>query len=464
MPRASQAVVPVGVAVIHRARGSRGRPCSHCTTDDSTRRTTDDFVHLDTDAAARAPRKEHTLPCIRVAHAPRLIAAGLFSSKEMASDPPGPFASRRQVLGLVAAAGASLAGCSAPSRTTTEASETDAPGTTPPDTPTASPTAAGSAQRASTAEDSYTAVYEETIPSVVLVRVYGPGGPLGQGSGFVHPDGSHVVTNQHVVAGGRTVRVRFHDGTWADAEIRGTDVYSDLAVLRVDTPETAPPLALVDEEPPIGTQVVALGAPFSLGGSVSAGIVSGVDRSLPSQTGFSIPDAVQTDAAVNPGNSGGPLVSLSGDVVAVINSGQGENVNFGISAALTRQVVPALIERGEYDHAYMGVRLLNVVPAVAQANDHGQVQGVFVASVLPDGPAAGALRGSQREETALGQRVPVGGDVILALDGRPTPTEAALATHLAIRTRPGDTLDVRVLRDGEERTVSFELGARPPPE
>jgi S1-C subfamily serine protease len=303
-----------------------------------------------------------------------------------------------------------------------------------------------------TTEDTYTAVYEETIPSVVLVRVYGPGGPLGQGSGFVFPDGSHVVTNQHVVDGGRTVRVRFHDGTWAEAELRGTDVYSDLAVLRVDAPETAPPLALVDREPPIGTQVVALGAPFSLGGSVSAGIISGVDRSLPSQTGFSIPDTVQTDAAVNPGNSGGPLVSLGGEVVAVI------------SAALTRRVVPALIERGEYDHAYMGVRLLDVVPAVAQANDLDRVRGVLVASVLPDGPAAGALQGSGREATALGQRVPVGGDVVLALDGRPTPSQGALATHLAIRTEPGDTLDVRVLRDGEERTVSFELGARPPPE
>ena len=379
----------------------------------------------------------------------------------MASDPPEPSPSRRRLLGLVAAAGASLAGCSAPSRTsdsaTSAASQTDAP-----DASEASPSPA--AQRVPTTEDTYTAVYEETIPSVVLVRVYGPGGPLGQGSGFVFPDGSHVVTNQHVVDGGRTVRVRFHDGTWAEAELRGTDVYSDLAVLRVDAPETAPPLALVDREPPIGTQVVALGAPFSLGGSVSAGIISGVDRSLPSQTGFSIPDTVQTDAAVNPGNSGGPLVSLGGEVVAVINSGQGENVNFGISAALTRRVVPALIERGEYDHAYMGVRLLDVVPAVAQANDLDRVRGVLVASVLPDGPAAGALQGSGREATALGQRVPVGGDVVLALDGRPTPSQGALATHLAIRTEPGDTLDVRVLRDGEERTVSFELGARPPPE
>jgi S1-C subfamily serine protease len=208
---------------------------------------------------------------------------------------------------------------------------------------------------------------------------------------------------------------------------------------------------------------VALGAPFSFGGSVSAGIVSGVDRSLPSQTGFSIPDAIQTDAAVNPGNSGGPLVTLDGRVAAVINSGQGENVNFGISAALTRRVVPALVATGDYDHAYMGVRLVEVTPAVARANGLADARGILVADVLPNGPAAGTLRGSGGERTALGQRVPVGGDVILALDGRPTPTQAALASHLAIRTSPGDVLETRIVRDGEGRTVSFELGARPPP-
>jgi S1-C subfamily serine protease len=258
--------------------------------------------------------------------------------------------------------------------------------------------------------------------------------------------------------------VRFHGGTWAEATVRGADAYSDLAVLAVDAPSSASPLALVDDEPAVGTQVVALGAPFSLGGSVSAGIVSGVDRSLPSQTGFSIPDALQTDAAVNPGNSGGPLVTLDGRVAAVINSGQGENVNFGISAALTRRVVPALVADGEYDHPFMGVRLREVTPAIARANGLDAAQGVLVVDVLPNGPAAGTLRGSDRETTALGQRVPVGGDVVVALDGTSTPTQAALASYLATETSPGDRLETRVVRDDRTRTVSFELGARPPPD
>jgi S1-C subfamily serine protease len=371
-----------------------------------------------------------------------------------ADSPDTLTSSRREVLALAAAAGASLTGCSAPMRSTT--TETDSATTTTPERTEAS-------QRAPAPEGTYMAVYEETIPSVVLVRVYGPGGPLGQGSGFVFPDQSHVVTNQHVVDGADEVRVRFHDGRWVDAEIRGTDVYSDLAVLSVDIPETVSPLTLVETEPSIGTQVVALGAPFSFGGSISAGVVSGVDRSLPSRTGFSIPDAVQTDAAVNPGNSGGPLVTLDGHVAAAINSGQGENVNFGISAALLRRVVPALVDRGRYEHAFMGVRLLDVTPAVAQANGLDRVEGVLVASVLPDGPAAGTLQGSEREATALGQVVPVGGDVILALDGEPTPSQAALATHLAVRTSPDDTLTVRYRRDGSERTASFVLGERPEP-
>jgi S1-C subfamily serine protease len=363
---------------------------------------------------------------------------------------------RREVLALAAGATAALAGCSSPSA--------DEP--TPGDTPTAVPQSTGDAAAATTTAaeaNPYERVYRETIPSVVLIRVYGEGGPLGQGSGFVHPDGSHVVTNQHVVEGGQRVRVRFNDGTWAAADIQGTDAYSDLAVLAVDTPSTATPLSLVDEPASIGTQVVVLGAPFSFGGSASAGIVSGVDRSLPSQTGFSIADAVQTDAAVNPGNSGGPLVTLDGQVAAVINSGQGENVNFGISAALTRRVVTALVADGSYDHPYMGVRLLEVTPAVAKANDLDATRGILVVDVLPDGPADGTLQGSDGGTTALGQSVPTGGDVIVALDGREILTQAGLASYLATEKRPGETLDVRIVRDGRERTVSFELGARPDP-
>ncbi len=310
------------------------------------------------------------------------------------------------------------------------------------------------------AGEAYVDVYRETIPSVVLVRTYGRA--AGQGSGFV-TDGGHVLTNDHVVADAGPIRVGFRGGGWRAATVAGTDPYSDLAALRVpERPSSASPLSFVRSDPPVGTPVVALGAPFALAGTASAGVISGQDRSLDAGSGFAVPDAVQTDAAVNPGNSGGPLVTLDGRVTGVISAGGGENVGLAVSAALARRVVPALVRTGGYRHPFLGVRLTDVTPAVAAANGV-EPGGVLVVDVLRDGPSAGLLRGSGREGTGLGRRVPVGGDVIRALDGTATPSRADLVTHLALSTSPGETVTVRLARDGDvfERTVT--LGARPPP-
>jgi len=317
---------------------------------------------------------------------------------------------------------------------------------------------------ASAGASPYTQVYRQTIDSVVLVRVYADGeGPVGQGSGFVW-DGSHVVTNHHVVAGADTVRLQFAQGEWREGTVVGSDGYADLAVVSVDgRPDYATPLSLVDDEPPVGTQVVALGAPFSLDGSVSSGIVSGQDRSVPSGTGFRIADGVQTDAAVNPGNSGGPLVTLDGEVVGVINSAGGDNVAFAISAALTDRIVPALVAAGEYDHPYMGVTLRGLAPLVAQGNDLDQTDGVLVVDVLDGGPSDGVLEPSGESATVEGLEVPVGGDVILEMGDQPTRNLGALSRYLALETSPGDTIPIRLLRDGEERTVELTLGERPDP-
>jgi S1-C subfamily serine protease len=256
--------------------------------------------------------------------------------------------------------------------------------------------------------------------------------------------------------------VQFRDGAWRVADVVGTDVYSDLAVLRVsDPPDAATPLPFVDAERPVGTRVVAIGAPFDLGGSVSAGIISGQDRGLPSATGFTIPDAVQTDAAVNPGNSGGPLVTLDGEVVGVINSGGGDNIGFAISAALTQRVVPALIDTGKYDHSYIGVQLRAVSPLVAEANGLDRARGVIVVETVTGGPAAGVLRGSDGQQTINGTQVPVGGDVIVGISDTEIRTQADLGTYLALETSPGDTVSMTVLRDGERQTVEVTLGTRP---
>ncbi|WP_251341403.1 S1C family serine protease [Haloplanus halophilus] len=315
------------------------------------------------------------------------------------------------------------------------------------------PTAADDASSVSP----YTRVYRDAIDSVLLVRT-----DAGSGTGFVY-DRRHVVTNAHVVGEASAVDLRTSEGRWHEGDVVGTDPNSDLAVVAVDDlPEASSPLDLAEDPAVVGQEVVAIGNPFDLDGSVTTGIVSGVDRSIPAPTGYSIPDAIQTDAAVNPGNSGGPLAALDGRVVAVINSGGGEDIAFGISAALARRVLPALIETGSFEHAFLGVALTPVTPRLAAANDLDEPRGLLVVDVAPGGPAAGALRSSD-PELIDGEGVPVGGDVVLAIDGRATDTTEALGSHLALRTRPGDAVSLTVLRDGSERTVEVELGARPTP-
>lgn len=343
--------------------------------------------------------------------------------------------SRRAVLAGGAALLGGLAGCGAP-----QSERSNAAGNT------------------ASAESPYTEVYRETVDSVVLVRA-----DSGQGTGFLYND-SHIVTNAHVVGDSDTVNVRFREGQWTRGTVRGRDPYADLAVVRVEsTPDATEALPLVSEEAAIGTEVVAIGNPFSLEGSVTSGIVSGKNRLIPSPGGLRIPDAVQTDAAVNPGNSGGPLVTLDGRVAAVINSGGAENIAFGISAALTRRVVPSIIETGAYSHYYVGATFTNVTPAVAAANDIETPRGVLLVQYRPESPAEGVLRPCNRLAAVDGQRVPVGGDVIVSVDGTDVRTPEDFRSYLALNTSPGDAVTFEVLRDGEVGEIEFELGERPPP-
>jgi len=309
----------------------------------------------------------------------------------------------------------------------------------------------------------YTDVYDEVADAVVSIEVYAGVGRPASGSGFLLDD-RHIVTNEHVVGAGDTVYVRYAGTDWREVSVTGTDVYSDLAVIdAAEVPETIAPLSWASTTPPVGTRVVAIGNPFGLSGSVSEGIVSGVDRTLRGANNFSIAAGIQTDAAVNPGNSGGPLVNLDGEVVGIINSGGGDNVGFAISTQLAERVVPAVVEDGDYDHPYMGIALRNVTPLVAQANDLANAAGVYVDDTLAGGPAEGVLRGSTGERTVSGDSIPYGGDVVRKLDDTPVPTRQALATYLALETSPGDKMAVTVQRDGSMRTVELTVGARPEP-
>ncbi|WP_458190521.1 S1C family serine protease [Haladaptatus sp. NG-WS-4] len=206
----------------------------------------------------------------------------------------------------------------------------------------------------------FSTLYDQTIDSVVAVRVETPQG-VGEGSGFVYEtdgtnDSAHIVTNQHVIAMADDVEVQFNEGEFMDAEVVGTSPEVDLAVLQVEgVPNYSGSLPLAETPAEPGESVAAIGNPLGLQGTITEGVVSGVNRTIPVRRGFSIPGALQTDAAINPGNSGGPLVSCEGRVVGVNTAGiaEGENLGFAIPASVVREEVPPIIENAERPNGSM---------------------------------------------------------------------------------------------------------------
>ncbi|MFB6192182.1 MAG: S1C family serine protease [Haloarculaceae archaeon] len=327
-------------------------------------------------------------------------------------------------------------------------------------------------------------LYRETIPSVASIYVTADdhGRRRGAGSGFVY-DAEHVVTNAHVVGDATTVDLRFAEGDWRTGRVVGTDAYTDLAVVAVaDLPAYAAPLSLADEPPVPGAPVAALGNPMGLDGSITTGIVSGANRSMPVGS-FAIPDTVQTDAPIDPGNSGGPLVRWADDVPAPDDDGTdgagdegrapgvevvgvnraraGDNIGFAVSAAIVAAVVPSLIAEGRHRHPYLRARTLDVSPSVAEANGLEEPRGVLIVDA-PDDPASG-VAGCTGTRTVRGQELPVGGDVLVAVDGVPTDSGEALMRHLLLETAPGDAVELELLRDGRRLTERLTLAERPPP-
>ena len=382
---------------------------------------------------------------------------------------------RRALLASVATGAAAVAGCAAPESTDSSAGESP-----------------------------YTRVYNEVLPSVVVVHVAENDRKVGQGSGFAI-DPRTIVTNHHVVDPGSEVTVRLADGQWADASVVGSDRHSDLAVLEVDSSvSVSETLSFVTEPTPVGAEVVAIGAPFGLSESLSRGIVSARGRSVRGLSRFSIPAAIQTDTEVNSGSSGGPLVDLAGDVAGVVFASQGGNVGFAVSAELATRVIPELRSTGSYDHSYLGVTILTVEPQIADANDLDRPRGVLVVETTDGGPSDGLLQpsitgsddadadaddgdtgeppandtepeppnGSTPEPPSPDEpspeqpqsgaaAIPTGGDVILAIGGSEINNTDELSRVLALETRPGQTVPIRVLRDGEEVVVDVTLGTLP---
>jgi S1-C subfamily serine protease len=304
-----------------------------------------------------------------------------------------------------------------------------------------------------------TAIYERSARGVVEIAASG-GGSLGsqsaQGSGFVYDEDGHIVTNQHVVAGASSISVSFWNGVERTATLVGTDPSTDLAVIRVKAPQSLlGPLALADSSAVhVGDPVLAFGSPFGLEGTVTSGIVSALHREMTAPNNFTITDTIQTDAAINHGNSGGPLLDRRGRVIGVnaqieSESGGSDGVGFAIPSDTVRAIVRQLIATGEVEHAYLGIRM---TPTSA---------GVAVTDVLPGTPADKAgLRPATGTEVVDGQEVPTGGDVVVEFDGERVVSAVALQSAVDAR-RPGDTVSITVLRKGARRTFEVTLGVRP---
>ncbi len=353
--------------------------------------------------------------------------------------------------------------------TTTVVREVTAAGTTPENAALVSPQDELSTQE----------IYRRAAPAVVrITSVAGGGGqsdplPPGEsdalGSGFVIDKAGHIITNYHVVADADEIYVQFSSDESVKAELVGSDPSTDIAVLRVEEHSMAlSPLSLGDSDVvEVGDRAIAIGNPFGLDRTVTEGIVSALQRDITSPNGFTIDHVIQTDAAINHGNSGGPLLDGRGQVIGVnaqIQSG-GVDGNVGVGFAVpintVEQVVGEIIETGSVEHAYLGVSMNTITRDLVDNVRLPVERGVLVASVQEGSPASAAgLRGGDNPVTIEGVDYVLGGDVITAVDGRPIATVEELRDAV-LRMKPGDTIELEVFRDGEKLTISVELGRRP---
>ncbi len=350
--------------------------------------------------------------------------------------------------------------------------------TVPPATITA-PVAPLPAPDLVTREDLLVEIYDRVSPGVVAIQVTADLG-VGQGSGFVFDLDGHVVTNFHVVEGYQTLEVDFPTGFKTRGEVIGTDLDSDLAVIELD--EIPPDLVALplgnSDQLKVGQTVIAIGNPFGFNGTMTVGIVSALGRTLdslreaPGGRFFTAGDIIQTDAAINPGNSGGPLLNLSGEVIGVNRAIQTDNfttngspvnsgIGFAIPGNILRRVIPALIERGEYNYPYLGISSLPSIDLEIQdALGLSQATGAYVTDITEGGPAdlAGLQSGSQPSSLPGLNR---GGDLIVAIDGLPVLEFGDLLNYLINNKSPGDTVVLTVIRDNERLEVEITLSERP---
>jgi S1-C subfamily serine protease len=294
----------------------------------------------------------------------------------------------------------------------------------------------------------------------------GGGTATAQGSGFVYDTAGHVITNEHVVAGATSISVRFAGGATYKATVVGKDPSTDLAVVKIDAPSSMlHPLTLGDSSAlQVGDGVVAIGSPFGLEETVTSGIVSALHREITSPNHFAIEDAIQTDAAINHGNSGGPLLNLQGQVIGVnaqiqSEGGGNDGVGFAVPSATVKTIVGKLLASGNVQHAYLGVGIQTIPKAFA--DQLGEAAGAAVTDVKPGTPAQKAgLNKAKGQKTIQGIPYATGGDVITKIDGTSVATDDALRRAVDAH-QPGDKVTLTYVRNGKTQTATITLGTRP---
>jgi len=362
-------------------------------------------------------------------------------------------------------------------------------------------------------EDAFTDLYQDTVPSVVNIRVtkefdttdlqrfgfslpnpHGEEEPndeatpdsegendqqlpeeffsQGGGSGFVWDDEGHIVTNYHVVDGATTIEVIFSDDTRVPAELVGSDPDGDVAVIKVDpTAVSLQPITIGDSEAlEVGQLAIAIGSPFGQDFTLTTGIISGVGRTIRSgNTQFSIPEVIQTDAAINPGNSGGPLLNRQGEVIGINTqiismTGSNSGVGFAVPINIAKRIVPVIIQGDDYEYAWLGISGNTLTSEAAEFRDlDADFRGALVAEVTEDGPAAQAgLQGRNESLNASSDEFFYSGDIITTINGEPINDMNDLITYLVEETKPGDVVTLDIIHDdGSQESMKVTLGVRP---
>ena len=307
-------------------------------------------------------------------------------------------------------------------------------------------------------------LYNKVDQSVVSIRGYGD--EDAQGSGFIYSRNGYIVTNEHVIDDANRVEVTFPRGDTVRADVVGMDVYTDLAVLKVNR-NNLKPLELGNiSEVEVGHRSVAIGNPFGLPSTMTAGIISQKGRTLPVRGGFSIPNVLQTDAAINPGNSGGPLINAEGRVIGVntaieTNTGTFSGVGFAIPVSAVKRVVPSIIEEGSVSHPWIGVEGIDVDSDIAEEMDLDEARGFLIVDVVEGSPADKAgLQAGDRNVSIKGRDVNVGGDVIVGINDEDMTGINSILRYLSSDTNVGETIEVTVVRNGQRQQIPLTLEAR----